>query len=546
MQTTTILLLAIIAACALAMAVFAVLWYTGREWRATAERTLVDRESRLQASLLSEQQLNARIKKATEALEALRITSADERRQASELIEQWKARYARIAHWESVEDFAGKERELKESVAVLERAIEALRNVVEGYGSRYVVPPQSVLDELAREAGHTEPGQRLKEARERSRRMVRDRTAATCDYTDGARAQLAADFALDAFNGKADAILSGVKSDNIGTLQQKLKDAFVLVNEQGAAFRNARITKEYFDARMLELKWAAKVQQIKLDEREEQRRVKERMREEAKAQREFEKAQRDAKKKEEAIARERELIEQAQAKAAREQRELYEAKLRDELARVSESQRAAVEAEFRTKMAEQEASQRAEYEARLAEQDAKLAEALAQRERAKSMAQQTKRGTVYVISNIGSFGETVFKIGQTRRLIPMDRIWELGDASVPFDFDVHALITTDDAPGLEGILHERFVLGQVNKMNWRKEFFRVDLTEIRNAVQDMGLEADWTMTAAAQQFRETQALEEQFKRDPELRDRWVREQRGEGAQRVSTGVVEDEEESDQE
>jgi hypothetical protein len=138
----------------------------------------------------------------------------------------------------------------------------------------------------------------------------------------------------------------------------------------------------------------------------------------------------------------------------------------------------------------------------------------------------------------------VFKIGQTRRLDPMERIWELGDASVPFDFDVHALITTDDAPGLEGILHERFVLGQVNKMNWRKEFFRVELTEIRKAVQDMGLEADWTMTAAAQQFRETQALEEQFTRDPELRDRWVREQRGEGAQRVSAGAVEDEEDPD--
>jgi hypothetical protein len=451
---------------------------------------------------------------------------------------------ARLAHWEGVEDFKQRERELRETVVVLERAVEALRNTVEGYGSRYVVPPRSLLDQLAAEAAHSPPGQKLKEARELSRRLVRQGKAAQSDDLSEERARVSMNFTIDAFNGKVDAILAAAKGDNIGTLRQKLDDAFFLINEHGAAFHNVRITEAYRDARMAELRWAVKVQLVRQEEREQQRLVKERMREEAKAQREFDRAQREALAREEAIERERAMIESARAAAEREQRALFEERLREELARSAESERAKVEAEFRARMDTQQAEARAEYEARLADADARLAEALAARERAKSMAQQTKRGTVYVISNVGAFGDSIFKIGQTRRLDPMERIWELGDASVPFDFDVHALITTDDAPRLEGALHEHFVLAQVNKMNWRKEFFRVELGEIRRVVEDMGLEAQWTMTANAQQFRETQALELQFERDPALRDRWIQEQQGldfaEPEQVVTQGLVDDE------
>ena len=121
--------------------------------------------------------------------------------------------------------------------------------------------------------------------------------------------------------------------------------------------------------------------------------------------------------------------------------------------------------------------QKIEYEAKLADLAAKLAAAEAKNQRALSMAQQTRAGHVYVISNVGSFGEDVYKrIGLTRRLEPMDRIRELGDASVPFDFDVHAMVTSDDAPALERELQRRFVRQQVNKVNARKEFFRVKLT----------------------------------------------------------------------
>ncbi|MEI6424830.1 MAG: GIY-YIG nuclease family protein, partial [Lentisphaerota bacterium] len=97
--------------------------------------------------------------------------------------------------------------------------------------------------------------------------------------------------------------------------------------------------------------------------------------------------------------------------------------------------------------------------------------------------QSTRAGYVYIISNIGSFGEHAYKIGVTRRLDPQERIDELGDASVPFEFDVHAMIFSEDAPSLEGALHERFADRAINKINFRKEFFRVRLDEIEEVVR---------------------------------------------------------------
>ena len=144
--------------------------------------------------------------------------------------------------------------------------------------------------------------------------------------------------------------------------------------------------------------------------------------------------------------------------------------------------------------------------------------------RALSMAQQTKMGHVYIISNIGSFGDGVFKIGLTRRLDPQERIDELGDSSVPFEFDVHALIKADDAPALENQLHKFFVLHQVNKVNHRKEFFRVPLTEIRDEISKLGLDATWTMTAEAIHFKESRYIDHLIATNPDARKAWVSRQ----------------------
>src|SRR5262249_41141487 len=132
---------------------------------------------------------------------------------------------------------------------------------------------------------------------------------------------------------------------------------------------------------------------------------------------------------------------------------------------------------------------------------------------------------VYIISNVGSFGEDVYKIGLTRRWDPKDRVNELGGASVPFGFDVHAMILSEDAPALESKLHQHFVLKQGNKSNHRKKFFRVSLVQIREAVEKMGLDGvSWTITAEAREYRETVATEMNIKDNAAEREKWMNRQ----------------------
>ncbi|WP_293415713.1 GIY-YIG nuclease family protein [Piscinibacter sp.] len=117
--------------------------------------------------------------------------------------------------------------------------------------------------------------------------------------------------------------------------------------------------------------------------------------------------------------------------------------------------------------------------------------------------QNAKAGYVYVISNVGAFGDGIYKIGMTRRLEPMERIDELGDASLPFWFDVHALVFSENAPALEAKLHERFAAGRLNKVNGRKEFFRADIAEIESVIRaNYDAVVEVTHEAPAEQYRE--------------------------------------------
>lgn len=121
--------------------------------------------------------------------------------------------------------------------------------------------------------------------------------------------------------------------------------------------------------------------------------------------------------------------------------------------------------------------------------------------------QNGKAGTVYVISNIGSFGNDVFKVGMTRRLEPMDRVNELSNASVPFPFDVHSFIFSEDAVELETKLHHILNDKRVNKVNLRKEFFNVSLDELQKLVEECDPSAAFNRTAAAEQFYQSQSIE---------------------------------------
>lgn len=121
--------------------------------------------------------------------------------------------------------------------------------------------------------------------------------------------------------------------------------------------------------------------------------------------------------------------------------------------------------------------------------------------------QNGKAGYVYVISNLGSFGEEVFKVGMTRRLDPMDRVKELGDASVPFEFDVHSFIFSEDAVGLEQKLHQILNSKRVNKINLRKEFFNVNIDELEIVVQDIDKSAEFNKTMIAEQYRQSLSID---------------------------------------
>lgn len=132
-----------------------------------------------------------------------------------------------------------------------------------------------------------------------------------------------------------------------------------------------------------------------------------------------------------------------------------------------------------------------------------LAEAEAKSARAISMAQQTKAGHIYVISNLGSFGENVFKVGMTRRLEPLDRIRELGDASVPFPFDIHMMISCQDAPALENALHRALHRTRLNKVNPRKEYFRADLNSIVEIVKAHHGQVEYVADPTAFEYRES-------------------------------------------
>lgn len=415
-------------------------------------------------------QRNASIAKLQEQIDEAKVrikAQFEQARQAMAQAELEKTRIIQSAE-EEARQIAGKALEAAQREGELQAAIKAMENTITGYDDSYLIPAETLLDELAEQYDFKEAGQELKKVRDKVRLMVKTQIAATCDYVEAKRRETAIRFVLDAFNGKVDTVMAKVRHDNYGILKQQIIDAYSIVNNNGAAFRKARIIPEYLNTVLEELKWAVATTELVRQDKEEQRRIKQEMQEEAKAQREYEKAVKAAEKEEQ-------LLQQAMEKA-------------------------------RLQMATATEAQRAEYESQLRDLEEKLRIAEEKNQRAIAMAQQTRQGHVYVISNIGSFGDNVLKIGMTRRLEPMDRIRELGDASVPFPFDVHAMIFSDDAPSLETQLHNTFADCQINKVNPRKEFFSLDLGQIKSFVQKLGVETHWTMRAEAMEYRESKTI----------------------------------------
>jgi len=272
---------------------------------------------------------------------------------------------------------------------------------------------------------------------------------------------------LKAFNGEWDAIIATVSWNNADNMEARIEKVFADINKLSEKTHTS-IERKFLNLKLEELYLTHEYAMKKQEEKEEQKRIQEQIREEQKAQKEFENARLKAEKEEQNY-----------------QKALTEAHKQLEKANEQERQK---------------------FEEQIALLQGQLKEAEERKERAISQAQLTKCGHIYVISNIGSFGENIYKIGMTRRLEPLDRVSELGDASVPFKFDVHAMIFSENAPALESKLHDIFRDKSVNLVNFKKEFFNVSLEEIETVVHEHHGQIEFTKIAEARDYRETVAI----------------------------------------
>lgn len=378
---------------------------------------------------------------------------------------------------------------LKNEIAFNERKIQDLHIALEEIEAEISQAKKSLIETndavLMQEFGLYEPHYsfstseeykyRLTQVRDSQKNLVRNKRAATgfTDWTVNNSAakgrKMVADMQkllIRAFNSECDEIIDKIKFNNIESGLKRISSSQEAISRLGSIM-GVSITPDYYNLKIEELYLAYEYQLKKQEEKEEQRRQREQLREQAKLQKEIEEARRK-------IAKDRQHYENALKQAQdRLEKESDEAKRNDLLEKIEVFQKQLNNLEEELKSVDyREANQRAGY--------------------------------VYIISNVGAFGENVYKIGMTRRLDPMDRIDELGDASVPFRFDVHAIIFADDAPKLEAALHHAFEDRRVNMVNNRREFFRVTLDEIKEVVRNnFDKTVDFVDVPEAEQYRQS-------------------------------------------
>ena len=305
----------------------------------------------------------------------------------------------------------------------------------------------------------------LVEIREKQKNMIRNNEAVVGNKNwtvDGSKVkgkkmiEEAIKLNLKTFNNGCDYIINTMKYSTYDSSLNKIKKLYNDINRLNS-INQISISGEYLNLKVEELNLAFAYAELKEEEKEEQRRIREQMREEAKRQAELEEKR----------------------KTINKEQQHYENELKRALERNKDAE---LIRKLRERIAELENSKR----------DVDKLEAT------------VKAGYVYIISNEGSFGENCYKIGTTRRLNPLDRVDELGNASVPFKFDVHALIFSEDCFELESELHKIFDTKRVNKVNKRKEFFNVTLDEIVEVVNNqLGLDVEFTLEAIAREYRES-------------------------------------------
>ena len=250
---------------------------------------------------------------------------------------------------------------------------------------------------------------------------------------------------LRAFNSECDEIINKVKYNNFDSSVKKMERSFNAIAKLGVTMAIS-ITSDYYDLKIQELQLALEYQIQKQREKEEKAELRAQQREEARLQKELKEQRKN-------IDKERKHYEQALSN------------INKQLSSSSDE-----DTEDLNKKKEEIIQSLSDIDTKIKNIDYREA--------------NQKAGYVYVISNIGSFGEGIYKIGMTRRLNPQERVDELGDASVPFKFDIHAMIFSEDAPALEAKLHKAFEDRKLNLVNQRREFFKVSLDEIKDVVKN--------------------------------------------------------------
>ena len=328
--------------------------------------------------------------------------------------------------------------------------------------------------------------ERLIDVRKRQETMITDGKAATgsvpkhlFENDSEARTsylqfvELAKKLALRAFNSECDNIIASVKYSNFEPCKKRIEKSQDVLQHVGNDLKQGGYpigpSHAYMKLKIEELHLAHEYRLKLQDEKEEQKAARAQLREAKKLEKEIEDARR-------AIEKEKKHF--ANALLA----------LQKQLLSASVVEREALIAK------------QAELEAKLGDLEVKLKD-IDYRE------SNQKAGFVYVISNIGAFGENVFKIGVTRRLDAQERIDDLGDASVPFEFDVHAIIFSDDAYSLEKHLHQKFASRKVNLVNHRREFFNAPLDEIKSVIRESyDKTVEWTDLPQAEQYRTSEKM----------------------------------------
>lgn len=275
------------------------------------------------------------------------------------------------------------------------------------------------------------------------------------------------------FNGECEAAINKVTKSNIEMIEKRITRSFEQLNKLNES-NGVRLTANYLDSKLDEAHIALEYALKKEQEKELLREQRQREKEERQAQREY-----------------------AQERAKYEKDETHFQQAKDLLQIKINNSKSDVEIESLKR--------------KLADLQDKISDIQAKKVKLSDRAENPTAGYVYIISNIGSFGQNVYKIGVTRRLDPMDRINELSSASVPFKFDVHALIFTDDAYKLETELHEYFDKERVNKVNKRKEFFRLNIDEIKQILsKHKELTFDFHEIPDAPEYRDTLLIEKKM------------------------------------